>query len=55
MTAVAGSLYLDAPLRVCNAHRMDEQDHVGVALIGVAATVAVIWLVLAGCMLVREK
>lgn len=53
MTAVAGSLYLDAPLRLCNAYRMDEQQTVGQALIVLAAVVAAAWLVRTGWTLSR--
>jgi hypothetical protein len=55
MTAVAGLLYLDAPLRVCNAYRLDEQQQVGAALVAIAATVAVGWLVSTGWTLVRQE
>jgi hypothetical protein len=55
MTAVAGSLYLDAPQRVCNAYRLDEQQQVGAALVAIAATVAVAWLASTGWTLVRQE
>lgn len=53
MTAVVGLLYQDAPQRLCNGYRLDEQVLVGQALVGSALVVAVAWLVLVGWRLSR--
>jgi len=53
MTAVAGMLYQDAPQRLCNGYRLDEQLLVGMALVWGALAVAAAWLVLAGWRLSR--
>ncbi|MEZ5607692.1 MAG: hypothetical protein R3E52_11315 [Burkholderiaceae bacterium] len=44
MMAVVGSLYVDSPLRLCNAYLLDDQVRLGKWLIGVASVVAVVWL-----------
>ena len=44
MTAVVGQLYIDAPLRLCNAYLLDDQARLGQWLVGAAALVAVGWL-----------
>lgn len=43
MTAVVGILYQDSAVRVCNAYRLDDQQNLGLALVGVAIGVAAIW------------
>ncbi|HEY3047999.1 MAG TPA: hypothetical protein VGJ72_11125 [Polaromonas sp.] len=53
MMAIAGTLYLEAPARVCNAYRLDEQQFVGLALIWVAGTLAALWLAQVGWRLTR--
>ena len=45
MMAVVGSLYVDSPLRLCNAYLLDDQVRLGEWLIGVATVVAVAWLI----------
>ena len=45
MTAVVGQLYIDSPTRVCNAYLLDDQDRLGQWLVGIAAVLAVAWLV----------
>jgi hypothetical protein len=45
MMVVAGSLYRDSPLRLCNAYRLDDQQRLGSELIWIAATMAALWLV----------
>lgn len=45
MTAMAGQLFIDSPLRVCNAYLLDDQVRVGQGLIAGCAIVAVAWLV----------
>ncbi|MBE7417437.1 MAG: hypothetical protein HS128_06690 [Ideonella sp.] len=44
MTAVVGQLYLDSPLRLCNAYLLDDQQRLGRWLVGVAALLALAWL-----------
>ncbi len=44
MMAVVGSLYVDSPLRLCNAYLLDDQVRLGQWLIGVAAGVGAAWL-----------
>lgn len=55
MTAMAGSLFIDSPLRVCNAYLLDDQVRVGQGLIAACAIVAVAWLIKATRMLVRQE
>ena len=45
MTVVAGQLYIDSPLRLCNAYLLDDQQRLGRWLTGVAALLALAWLV----------
>ncbi len=45
MTAVVGTLYQDSALRVCNAYLLDDQQHLGLALVCVALITAALWLV----------
>jgi len=44
MTVAVGALYQDAPLRLCNAYRLDEQQDLGLHLILVAIALAALWL-----------
>ena len=44
MTAVAGQLYQDSPLRLCNAYLLQDQVTLGRALVALAVTVAVAWI-----------
>lgn len=53
MMAIAGTLYLEAPARVCNAYRLDEQQFVGSALTWVASGLAALWLAQVGWRLTR--
>ncbi len=46
MMAIAGWLYEKAPMRVCNAYRLDEQQWVGQSLTWTAASIAAVWLAL---------
>ena len=55
MMAVVGSLYVDSPLRLCNAYLLDDQVRLGQWLIGVAATIAVAWLAWVGWQQVRRE
>jgi hypothetical protein len=43
MTIAVGSLFRDAPLRLCNAYRLDDQQQLGLALICVAGVTTVVW------------
>ena len=44
MTVIAGTLYRDAPVRLCNAYRLDDQQQLGTALVWLAAAAACVWL-----------
>lgn len=44
MTVVVGTLYQSAPLRLCNAYRLDDQQGLGWNLVFLAVTVALVWL-----------
>jgi hypothetical protein len=44
MTAIVGTLYQDSPSRLCNAYRLDDQQHLGQSLIWLAIVVALLWL-----------
>ncbi len=48
MMVIVGWLYQDAPVRVCNAYRLDEQQNVGQMLTWLSAAVACTWLVQVG-------
>jgi hypothetical protein len=54
MMAIAGSLYTDTPLRLCNAYRLDEQLWVGQGLIWLAGGVGALWLARAGWLFACE-
>jgi hypothetical protein len=54
MMAIAGSLYADAPVRLCNAYRLDEQWWVGQGLTWLAAGLGALWLARAGWRFTRE-
>jgi len=54
MMVVIGSLYIDSPLRLCNAYLLDDQARLGQWLIGLAALVAMAWLIRAGWVLTRS-
>ena len=44
MMAIVGMLYIDSPLRLCNAYLQDDQIRLGQWLVGISATLAVAWL-----------
>ncbi len=44
MMVVVGTLYQSAPLRLCNAYRLDDQQDLGWSLVFLAVTVAIVWL-----------
>ena len=54
MMIVAGTVYQDAPLRLCNAYRLDEQQRLGEALICIAVAIAAAWLWRAGRELIAD-
>lgn len=55
MMAVAGQLYVDSPVRICNAYLLDDQARLGEWLMGVAIAVAAVWLAqVARTMTLRE-
>jgi hypothetical protein len=43
MTAVAGHLYQDSPIRLCNAYLLDDQVRLGQWLVGICIAIAVTW------------
>lgn len=55
MTAVVGTLYRDAPVRLCNGYRLDEQELVGTLLVALAIGAAIAWLVDAGVRMHRAE
>lgn len=56
MMVVVGQLYMDSPLRLCNAYLLDDQERLGQWLVGLAAVVAIAWLGRTGWLLVvRDK
>lgn len=55
MMAIAGWLYGDAPVRLCNAYGFDDQQTVGLALSWTAAAIAAVWLTLATRGLMRTE
>lgn len=55
MTAVVGTLYRDAPVRLCNGYRLDEQELVGTFLVALAIGAAIAWLVDAGVRMHRAE
>lgn len=44
MMVVVGQLYIDSPLRLCNAYLLDDQERLGQWLIALAALLALCWL-----------
>ena len=55
MTAVVGQLYIDAPLRLCNAYLLDDQARLGQWLIALAVLLALGWLAQVGWWMVRRE
>ncbi len=54
MMAVVGQLYIDSPVRVCNAYLLDDQTRLGQWLVSVAIAVALGWLTSVAIALVRK-
>lgn len=44
MTGVAGTMYQDSAVRLCNAYRLDDQQDLGLALVVLAVATAALWL-----------
>lgn len=55
MMVVVGQIYIDSPLRLCNAYLLDDQERLGQWLIGVAAAIGVAWLARMFWTLVRSE
>lgn len=55
MTAVVGQLYIDAPLRLCNAYLLDDQARLGQWLIALAVLLALAWLAQVGWWMARRE
>ncbi len=55
MTAVVGQLYIDAPLRLCNAYLLDDQARLGQWLIALAVLLALGWLAQVGWVMARRE
>ncbi|MFC5496974.1 hypothetical protein ACFPOE_05470 [Caenimonas terrae] len=55
MTAVAGYLYQDSPLRLCNAYLLDDQLRLGQALVAICVALALGWLAAAVLALMRRE
>ncbi|MCK9514993.1 MAG: hypothetical protein WCZ18_02010 [Ottowia sp.] len=55
MMAIVGMLYIDSPVRLCNAYLLDDQERLGRWLTAAAAVIAVAWLAWAGRRLMREE
>ena len=55
MMVVVGQLYVDSPLRLCNAYLQDDQIRLGHWLIGLAALVGIAWLAHVAWQLIRRE
>ena len=55
MMAVVGQLYIDTPLRLCNAYLLDDQARLGQWLVGMAAVWAVGWLARVGWVMAQRE
>lgn len=55
MTVVVGQLYIDSPLRLCNAYLLDDQARLGQWLVVGAALLAVGWLAKVAWWVVRRE
>jgi hypothetical protein len=55
MTVVAGHLFQDTPVRLCNAYLLDDQVRLGQLLVGLAAVVAAVWFALVIRTLMRRE
>lgn len=55
MMAIVGMLYVDTPLRLCNAYLQDDQIRLGQWLTGSAAAIGVAWLLRVGWILMQHE
>lgn len=55
MMAIAGMLYMNSPLRLCNAYLLDDQERLGDWLTTAAAIFGVAWLVWITVLLMRRE
>lgn len=55
MMAIAGMLYMNSPLRLCNAYLLDDQERLGDWLTTAAAVLGVAWLVWITLLLMRRE
>jgi len=55
MTTVVGQLYIDSPLRLCNAYLLDDQVRLGTWLISMAGLLALGWLAQVTWMVLRRE
>ena len=55
MMIVVGQLYVDSPLRLCNAYLLDDQERLGRWLIGLASLLALAWLAHAAWRLLQRE
>lgn len=46
MTGVAGTMYQDSAVRLCNAYRLEDQHDLGLALVVIAIATAALWLLI---------
>ncbi len=54
MMVVVGQLYIDSPIRVCNAYLLDDQAWLGQCLVWLALALALLWLVPAAWTVARK-
>jgi uncharacterized paraquat-inducible protein A len=54
MLAVVGTLYQDAPTRLCNAYLLGDQQRLGAALVWLAVGIVTLWLLSLGGALKRR-
>jgi hypothetical protein len=55
MTAMAGQLYQDSPLRLCNAYLLDDQVWLGQALVAIAVSIGIAWIAQLFVHMVRKE
>lgn len=55
MTGTIGWLYEESPLRVCNAYGLEDQQRLGLLLVGIAWMVGIGWLVNVGWRMARQE
>lgn len=54
MMGVVGSLYDNAPIRLCNAYLLGDQQRLGQGLVGLSIAIALIWLAYAARIVMRR-